>query len=437
MLSREEVKTRLKYFDKDSMTGLPPARKEQYEPFMNPNFLEVLEEARALEPDAQFQFPTNGSFLRERAVKRLSELKPIKIHLSLNSSKPSIRKKVMKDPRPEVAVNSVKLLKEYGLKFIGSIVPWPTIPEENIKETIFYLDKFYALYIVLILPGYTKFHGNISPAEENEIEERWEVIPGLVKEMRNRVNTPILLYPTASWQKESLIVPLLDGVIRNSPADEAGLEAGDRIMKIDGKKVHSKPQAKLLFSSSKEDQISLELARADREFTVKLDNWVNKNRYPYQPQGYRSESTSKFYGIKLNDSFKFIYISRLISTIKKHDVGKILLISSELMKPVFLRTLAMSDEYSVFFEGVDLRIVTLGNKFWGGNIVLGDLYTIEEIKSEIEEVISGNHFEPEIIIIPSSFTNQWGLDLTGDSFRELEYRLDIPVKKLQCKQIMS
>lgn len=437
-LSPKEVKTRLKYFDEKNMTGLPIARREQVEPFMNPNFLEFLEYARAKELKTPFSFPTNGSLLREKVIKKLSELKPIQVHISLNSSDPSVREKVMKDPQPEVAIEAVKLLRKYSIKFVGSIVPWPTIPKDDIKRTIRYLDKYDAYLISLILPGYTKFHENISSTDKNKIHKRWNEIPDLVKKMREEVDTPILLYPTAYWQKETLTIPLIDGVIRNSPAYEAGLQAGDKILKIDGERVYSKSQAKSLLKNSNEDSSCLTLRRADKEFQVKLRNISNKkHQYPYHPEGYPSTTIPPFYGIKLVDSFSFDYINKLVTLIKKHDAQKILLVTSKLMKPVFLQTLSMSAKYSNFLKNVDFRTVVLVNDFWGGNIVLGDLYTVQEISSEIEKIISSGNFEPEIIVIPTSFTNKWGLDLVGDSFRELEYKLDIPVKKLKCKRIIQ
>jgi NifB/MoaA-like Fe-S oxidoreductase len=111
---------------------------------------------------------TNGTKLTEGVIRQLEELKPIRVAVSLHSANPSIRKKVMRDPCPEVAIQSIPLLRKYRIQFGVGIVPWPTIPFKDVEETIRYADRYDPLEIQIQLPGFTRFGFESPPFDTRE-----------------------------------------------------------------------------------------------------------------------------------------------------------------------------------------------------------------------------------------------------------------------------
>jgi membrane-associated protease RseP (regulator of RpoE activity) len=256
LLSVEEVETRRKYFSTVKGTGIVKGNKLGMEPFTNPRIIDILKIIREHSPDFMINMTTNGSRLTEEMVSSLSDLKPIYMCLSLNSSDPYIRSTLMKDIEPEIAINAVKLLRKHGIPYVGSLVPWPVEgkePREQLDDLVgdvAYLDQNDAREIRIVLPGYSKYFrdGNYSMNADY-----WDAIVNEVRSIKLGIKTPIVLQPSMYWVTP--VLPYVDGVIYNSPAYHAGIQAGDLIRKIDDEKIFSRTQAKnvLRFLEGKEE----------------------------------------------------------------------------------------------------------------------------------------------------------------------------------------
>ena len=86
-------------------------------------------------------------------------------------------------------------------------------------------------------------------------------------------------------------------------------------------------------------------------------------------------------------------------------------------------------------EGTRLEIVVPRNEFFGGNVSIGDLWVLEDIARAVQpHLLSADR--PDLLVMPSSFLSQWGRDLLGTSYRELEARLGIEVALVKCQRIM-
>jgi len=346
---------------------------------------------------------------------------------------------VMGDPNPEVAIESVKLLRKYGIRFAGSIVPWPSITPDDIADTVRYLDEYSAVLVTILLPGYTKYHLEKRGFDVDECNKRWSEVPELARELRLSIETPILVQPTAYWMKD-LITPTIDGVIRNSPAARAGLKSGDQIIEVNGTPVYTKSQAQyLLLDIGEDSKKTIKVERAEEILQAELDGKINisDDLYPYKPPGYGTSSLRYSYGVVMVDAFKINYIRKLKEIIEKHEAHKVLLFSSRLMRPVFIQAITVAGDYASFINNVDLRATIAEHNFWGGNIMLCDLHVVQDFIDHLHELVREYDYRPDLIVIPSSFGNEYGIDLIGDSFLRIERIFGIPVELLPCEPIMT
>lgn len=75
------------------------------------------------------------------------------------------------------------------------------------------------------------------------------------------------------------------------------------------------------------------------------------------------------------------------------------------------------------------------NNFFGGNIMMGDLLTVEDYVECIEETIVKKKIKPDLVIIPTSAFNYWKMDLCGISAFDIERRTGIKVEFINCERL--
>jgi hypothetical protein len=438
-LTYHEAKTRIKYYSSKKKTGIPPKMNEEMEPFCNLNIFDILKTARKKSPNELFEITTNGCLLTEKNIKELSKLKPIFIVLSLNSANPFIRKKVMKDNYPEIAINSVKLLRKYEIPYFGSIVAWPSIPLNDIEATVEYLSKYDSILIRILLPGYTKYH---SKSLHFDTEEHWRHIVDLYNKLLKSIDTVLHIQPSLYWRKD--LTATIEGIFKNSPAFNAGLKRDDKILKINDESIVTRGQAQSVLiqfgNKKKQRPIDLEVERNGKVLQFELINVsnVNEDLYPYKPLRYKSGIFSDTwpYGIFMTQTFLLNYILELENIIKQYQAKQVLLFSSFLVQPLFIEAMKLMQNYVTSLQKIDLRVTIAEQHFWGGNIMITDILLVQDLINHLHKLIS-NKYRPDLIIIPSSFTNLWGFDLSGHSYLEIEREFKIPVELIKCVRIMQ
>ncbi|MGQ9847501.1 MAG: radical SAM protein [Bacteroidales bacterium] len=241
MLSLSEAKTRVKYFACKTKKGLFLTSYEYGEPFLNPNFLKILKLVREKSPDeVLYPIITNGSLLTEPMIKSLAQVKPIILDISLNAVTPRIRKKFMGRQNHEITINSTKILKRYGIPFRGTIIAWPGLSHNEIEKTIKYLDTYEPQLIAIYPPGYTKYHQ--SSCTVSDMNKHWQELVAFYLKIRRRIKSPLLFSPNSFWNKD--LKAIIDGVIKNSPAEKAGIKMGDTIYAINGDRIFSRESAR-------------------------------------------------------------------------------------------------------------------------------------------------------------------------------------------------
>lgn len=426
-----EVHTRLKYFFPRGKRSLFPTLGSPYEFLSHPRALELLRELRG-KTERPFRFSTNGNRLTADFLRELSALKPVYLYLSLNSSCPARRKEIMGTSNPEVAIGSLPLLKEQKIPFAVIIVPWPFPSKEemlsDLRETVAYTDRHDAHLVEVSLPGFSRYFSRELLFDREDV---WSSVVSEIRDLRRKVECPLLVKPSLyeeTRHERKFNLPAVIGVVKNSPADLSGLKAGDLLLSVAGLKVSSRPQARDLLHLHHQNRtpfLSLSVQRG-REI-LEMNLLPGQHGYPY------ARETDHHWGmIFMGSGFRPSLLEDLKALIAHHRAKKVLLFSSALVKPVFLQLL----QESALFGGIQIHAEVPENRYFGGNIMMGDLLVVQDFIEAIREYLQKNA-PPDLIVIPSSpfSLGQWGRDLEGRVYLDIERAVGLPVALLDCEPI--
>jgi wyosine [tRNA(Phe)-imidazoG37] synthetase (radical SAM superfamily) len=444
MLSIQEALTREKYYSKEERMGLPVGDAWPGEPFLHPHILDFIKIARRAQPGYHFDITTNGDFLTPDVLDQIARLLPITLIVSVNTADIGKRQMIMKSKCPKTAISAIPYLQEKGIQFVGSIVPALNLPMDDIEKTIRYLDEHQALNIRIILPGFTKYHD-----EEIKFntEEKWGEIILCVERLKHELSTPIMVQPALFLNRD--ISAVIDGIYKNSPAERVGLRQGDRITQIDDTVVITKAEASDLLhifhdeiEEKKPFRRNIKIERNGELIEKELINpeSIKSDFYPYKPAGYGVCDLGfkglKF-GIYLIDSFRLEYLERLKKCIDKYpDIKRVLLFTTPLVKDLLAQAVMITKKLSIFeMDSVELNVTVAEHNFWQGNIIIGDIHVVQDYIDQIM-MLKLNDYIPDLIIIPSSFVNEWGFDVLGNSYLEIERHTGIRVELLTTQRIM-
>jgi hypothetical protein len=427
----QEARTRLKYFSPRAKRSLFPTLGSPYEILSHPHALELLRELRS-KTDRPFRLSTNGNRLTAEFVRELSALKPLYLYLSLNSSSPARRKEIMGTRNAEVAIRSLPLLKGEGIPFAVIIVPWPLPSKEemlsDLRETVAYADRHNAHLAEVSLPGHSRY---FSPEPLFDREDVWSSVVSEIRELRRKVECPLLVKPSLYEEtrlERKFNLPAVIGVVKNSPAALSGLKTGDLLLSVAGIKVSSRPQARDLLHlhhQNRTPSLSLSVQRGRESLAMNL--LPGRHDYPYVPE------TDHHWGmIFMGSGFRPSLLEGLKDLIVRNHAEKVLLFSSILVKPVFLQLL----QESSLFGGIQIQLEVPENRYFGGNICMGDLLVVEDFIGAIKEYLAKNS-PPDLIVVPSSpfSLGQWRRDLEGKVYTEIQRAVGLPVALLDCEPI--
>ena len=430
----DEAKTRLKYLPSERGRALFTSLSGIYEVLAHPHCLEVLGELRK-KTSKPFKITTNGESLTPDLIAGLARLQPVYLYVSLISSSPQRRKKLMRSQNPQIAIDALPLLREKGVPYAVVVVPWPldSMDEmlDDLSTTAAYAEEHEAHMVEVNLPGYSRFF----PGEELfNLDEVWSATVSRVRELREKVTCPIVAMPAMyeeNLYEERKNLPRVVGTVRNSPAAYAGLERGDLILEINGLSVRNRPQARDILSllqSGENEQARLAIRRADRTLQLTVD--LEKYTYPY------SRDIDNHLGIVfLGTGLRLSYLENLKELIDSHRARHVLFLSSALVRPTFEQSLAESRLFNDPRLQIDISVPR--NNFFGGNIFMGDLLVVQDFIDHIKEYVETTGKRPDLVVIPSSPFNlgQWRRDLTGRVYLDIERETGVPVELLECATI--
>ena len=340
----------------------------------------------------------------------------------------------MGDSHPDLTHEVFPVLRRHGIPFLGSIVAWPTLPLDDLCETILFLDRQGVLAIRVTLPGYSK-HFPSPPAED--WKALWNVLVETLKPLRDRIDAPLLLSP--SLYHNVLLEPDVAGVVPNSPAALAHIRPGDILVAIDGKPISSRAEAqrRLAQDNAPGKTRHLALSRKDRSFEVDLSIPLEggDSRYPYWPEGYPMPSRHAL-GVVVHDDLDPLWLADAVRRIRDSGSRHSLLFCSALLAPtvadLFEHVPALTE--SLGEATLDIRIPK--QYFWGGNIIVGDLWTCRDLVTAYEECCAETGSNPDLVLIPSTFTRNLWVDLLGVPWSAFEQATGCRTELLRVRRIM-
>jgi hypothetical protein len=426
-VSSEEIATRLKYFS-GSTSIFEQGFNEICESLNHPMSIDILKGLRR-KTKAPFFLMTTGKVLTEELVKEISEIGSCILAITFNSSNKSTREEVMRDKEPETAISSLGLLKKYKIPFIVTIEPRITMSTNDIVESISFVSQFSPYMIEIYLPGYTKH-----ASEKYRFDSTfWNRIVESVREIKKNTATPIMICPNLFeenyYQPEKVLLPIIHSVIEGSPAEKCGLKGGDGIIKIGEKQVSTREELiNEIYSLSYQNkgQININIIRENIKKELLLELSADST-YPYIEIGYHP------FGIIVARTIAEADINKLISLVNENADKKMVFLTSKLIQPVYERLLKSKNGFSESSSG--LKIEVPKNNFFGGNISMGDLITMQDI---IDHINNNKEDKPDLVIIPSSlfyFSKGWLRDLTGTTYMEIERKTNTKVAILGCEPI--
>jgi uncharacterized Fe-S cluster-containing radical SAM superfamily protein len=426
-VSVREAETRRRYLHDGK--GLLRESKGFFEPLCNPRFLELMELVREQAPTQVIDITTNGAGLTPELVTALADLKPVYVNLSLISSDEELRRKVMGDHKAPSAIGAIELLRAHDIPFMGTMVPWPEQGLRDIEQTVAYLDAFEARLVRVSMPGLTRHHPRYRPGF---IEAWLPQVMDCVLAVRERVSTPVILSPFA--HVSSSMDPVVEGVIKRSPAYAAGMRLGDRLCVIDGIEVVSRSHASsLLIKGTQRGFAEVDFHREGRTFHVRLEETAgDADAYPYKPKAYQPFNVPGLsFGLCLPGSFHLQYLKQIHAAISRTGARRALVVASPFYRELVAELLA---ELSLP-DGAVCDVMAPANEFFGGNVSIGDLWVLEDIARSVATHIETSR-KPDLLILPDSFLNQWGRDLRGDPYTKLSAWLDLDVALIECEPIV-
>lgn len=381
--------------------------------------------------DDVFYIYTNGESLSRDNIQKLKGLMPLLLNISLTSADPVIRKEITGDKTPEIAINGIKLLYDHKIPFEVSIVAWPDIPFNDIERTISHADQYDPCYIKILFPGYSRFFKRPFPEDSDEFYKK---LMDFINSIRHKYKSGLFFDLNKMEEinyKMDPLVPRINYITPNSPAYIAGLKKGHVIKSIMGRRVMFRKETTELINLASKilERNDIEITISDNEGNkrdIHINRSLCRDHYPYF-------SWQKNLGINIDDGLNPIAISLINKQIETFNSKNILFLSSRLME----YSLNYMLKYWIGIKNfVNFNIHIPKNYFWGGNIFIGDLLTVEDFIKAINEALE-KYPETDLVIIPSSPFSQWKRDILGTPFHFIKRSFDIPVVLLPYRRMYS
>lgn len=390
-LTREEGENLIEFLDGKAkiVIGESATRICEGEPFAFEYIIDILELIRAKYPKAPIQITTSGINLDEELLQKLKILGNIELNISLNSCTLEGRKKLYGGKAHMQAVRAVDMLRQYDIKFNGSIVAMPhVVGWADMEQTIYYLSDKGAATVRVFMPGYTKY--TRIPLPENDIIQR---LIHMSKQLGKNTKTPIIIEPSLINNLDASI----EGIIAKSPASssEADIRTGDIVLKVAGKQVFSRVEAYNRLYAAENPELVLK--REDELIACIIQ-----------------KSKKCTAGMIFNYDIAPESAARIKRTVERFRNTRCLMLVSQLGFEIISLVLKA---YS------DLDIKIAANNYFGGNIMCAGLLVLQDITDALLQ----QEIMPETLFIPQIMLDEKGRDLTGRNYIELEQQHNIKV----------
>ncbi len=424
ILSVEETDTRLRYFSPETHKCLFPSARPYMETFLNKEAINIFKKARSINPQALLIITTNGSCLTDGIIDQLSSIKPVLIKLSVNSTNPEVRqsltglKNKSHDPRMVMS-----LIRKAKIPFIGSVVAWPERELNELEQTIKDISNYEPYGIRVRLPLVHKYTPSIP---KGDMDGFWHDIYDFVLSIRGQFETPVWVEPLQF--RRAQVMPIIDGIILNSPAMLAGIRPGDEIVAINEKVLCSRSEIRQFFSSGALDSmkhVNVKIKRKGKSLNFHLKSSNLETTYPYDP--YLHHPGERLGMLSLPD-FSLSYINNILRLTLKHGAKKVLLFCSPLTAGTVESLIEQIPSYNNFFKEITLWIYVLEKTWMEGNTYLMESRFVDDYESAFLKICGEVRNRPDLILIPDVFGSSWGIDFNARSIFEFQHRSGIPIE---------
>lgn len=372
--------------------GESATRLDEGEPFTHPEIIPILRGIRRMFPHTEMALTTNGTLLTRAVVQTLAALGPLEVTVSLNSVTPAGRRALMNDREPERALAAVQALCAAGIPFNGSLVAMPhLVGWHDMEETVSFLAENQARTIRVFLPGYTD-------RAEDKLRfplHMWDAVTEWARQCTRESDLPVIPEPAVP----SDTAPAVWGVMRNSPAKSAGLQAGDVILAADGRQMRTRVEAFLTCKRTENPVLSIQ--RGSRVIPAALEKK-------------RGESP----GFVVLYDFDPIRAQGVAAEIVRHRSVSPLLLASEFGHTMVQTALSM-------FCAAPVTVISVKNRFFGGSIKAAGLLTVEDFHRAASE--SAALPASDLILVPREAFDHRNTDLRGKSLEQLSAMLSLPI----------
>lgn len=367
--------------------GESVTRINEGEPLAHPDFPEVVRLVREAYPNRTIKVTTNGMLLTREIISFLSEA-GVTLTVSLNSV--SKREELMGDREPEKTLAAVASLRG-KVEFDGSIVALPFLTgHEDIRQSVRFLKESGAATVRLLLPGFSSRH----PLYKRMPKDTWKEVREMGAELAAREKIPVLVDPPELYDLDARV----EYVLPDSPAAQAGIRAGDLIVKVSGKDVFSRKDA---FQRAYE--------RESPVVTVLREGLI-EHRLPK-----RRASSPGFIMYEDLEPRDYLNWERVSGVTKGRDV---LVLTSKPAKKLI--------EAALKRRGLEARIVAARSYFFGGNIQVAGLLTVRDFLAAYRRAVARTG-KPYSVTLPARAFDAWGRDLEGVHFRVFSQETGVPV----------
>lgn len=386
--SLDEVEEMLVFIDRRRpvVIGESVTRIMEGEPFTHPRIMEILGLIRKKFPGTQIRITTNGNMLNPETVEFLASLENVVIMLSLNSSCPENRIRLMNDSLAGAAVEAPRWLSRRGVEYHGSVVAMPHVTGwDDLASTIGWLDHWGAGTVRVFLPGHTRYAPEQRRAPANLREELLQFLA----RVKSGVTVPVTVEPPYLTDLQAGVA----GVMACSPAGAAGLRENDIILSVNNKKVLSRVDAFRRVYKNRDPRV--EILRGNSISGLKI-----------------LKKPGETSGLVMDYDLDPEQIKLIGRAVRRHRADKAVVMTSELALPVIKQGLEK------LLPGQNILPVAVKNSFFGGSIGCAGLLVVEDMAQTLLSLPD----PADLFILPAIAFDHRGRDLTGRSYLELAER---------------
>jgi hypothetical protein len=433
----EEIQSRLRHWDPERRIGMPPKSEYNYFEIINhPDFLSLTKMVRGISGE-YFNIVTNGNHLDRKVIHHLYTVRPVFLGISLNSYDKNVREELMRDPDPEIAIESLRYLKEKKIPYFISLVACDNDGLDDLVHTIQQVEIHDPYFIRIHLEAHTRY----SPAWRSlkESNRMWKSIVEHIYERKETFRVPVFFQPAMveeKYLKRLRNRVIVDGVIKYSPAWDAGIQAMDEILSIDDVPFAFKKEAREFLTYYQNNEIgewTVKIKRKNRIINKTVQKTEKETRYPYDNRKFPVVAP---YGLLLRGGIDHRLANNIIGLAMHREAKTVLVLTSYIVKS------SLSELIGLFSEDLKDRIkiyleVPKNREFLGGNIIIGDLLVADDFIRCIQDWRKRNHMDPDLVIVPGTPFNEWGRDLTNNTYMKIERITGLNIEIMHTDRIES